>query len=231
MSKPAEKEHPPFNYEESFRVTHSPHPNFQPGTGGAGSKFLDDWRKKGEEFGYTTIDPEKTEPNTDPPLLIISCTKPGPGKDKDTAVNIRVNKTFTVNIISEPFADNANWTSVNAPRDVDEWFGSGLTQEKSLWKDIDLAKPGASPGAVLIIGLIKLIHVRNDILVHPEDTNIDPHLRAFTIEAAKLRAVSRMGGITYGRIGEGFETPRPVWNEVKEAYADHMKVEDKQETE
>lgn len=57
-----EKERPPFNYEESFRLTHTPHPDFQPGTGGAGSKFLDDWRKKGEEVGYATIDPEKTEP-------------------------------------------------------------------------------------------------------------------------------------------------------------------------
>lgn len=77
--------------------------------------------------------------NHDPPLLIISCSKPGPGKDKDTAANIKLNKTFTVNIISEPFVESANWTSVNAPRDVDEWFGSGLTQEKSVGSQSDFA--------------------------------------------------------------------------------------------
>ncbi|KAG9009402.1 hypothetical protein FRB94_012059 [Tulasnella sp. JGI-2019a] len=286
--KLTEKERPPFNYNEAFRVTESPQPNFKPGTGGAGSEFLQDWRKKGDDVGYTTVDPEKTEPRNlyrlliggviprpiafvssiaengthnlapfsyfnvighDPPLLIISCSKPGPDKDKDTAANIRANKTFTVNIISEPFVDNANWTSVNAPRDVDEWFGSGLTMEKStlvapprvkesafsmeceLWKDIDLVKPNAQPTGVLIIGLIKLIHVRNDILIHPEDANVDSGARPFTVDPAKLRAVSRMGGITYGRIGEGFETPRPVWNEVKDVYSSKSTTEDKKGTE
>ena len=35
--------------------------------------------------------------------------------------------SFTVNIISEPFAEAANCTSVDAPSDVDEWLLSGLT--------------------------------------------------------------------------------------------------------
>jgi hypothetical protein len=30
-----------------------------------------------------------------------------------------------------------------------------------------------------------------------------------------MRAVSRMAGSTYGRIGEGFEISRPVWSEVE----------------
>jgi hypothetical protein len=34
-----------------------------------------------------------------------------------------------------------------------------------------------------------------------------------------------MGGITYGRIGEGFQISRPVWEEVKGAYDG---IEDKQ---
>jgi len=282
--QPTDKERKSYNYDEAFRVTESPHPNFKPGTGATGSNFLEDWRKTGEEVGYATIDPEKTEPrnlyrlliggiiprpiafvssiasdgthnlapfsyfnviNHDPPLLIVSCSKPGPGKDKDTAANIKLSKTFTVNIISEPFVEGANWCSVNAPREVDEWFGSGLTMEKStlvepprvkesaysmeceLWKDIDLTKTDGTATGVLIIGLIKLIHVRNDILVHPDDASVDQGARPFTIDPAKLRAVSRMGGITYGRIGEGFEIPRPVWDEVKDVY----KGESKQETE
>jgi len=35
------------------------------------------------------------------------------------------------------------------------------------------------------------------------------------IDPTKFRAVSRLGGITYGRVGEGFEIKRPVWDEVK----------------
>lgn len=62
MSEPTAEERKPYNYEESFRITQSPNPNFKPGTGGTGSDFLKEWRKKGEDFGYETIDPEKTEP-------------------------------------------------------------------------------------------------------------------------------------------------------------------------
>jgi hypothetical protein len=37
---------------------------------------------------------------------------------------------FTVNIISEPFIENANGTAIDAPADFDEWSISGLTKEK-----------------------------------------------------------------------------------------------------
>lgn len=71
------------------------------------------------------------------------------------------------------------------------------------------------------MGLVKLVHVRNDVLIHPGD-HPNPSAgsvpREWTIDPAKLRAVSRMGGITYGRIGEAFEVPRPVWAQVKESY-------------
>lgn len=30
-----------------------------------------------------------------------------------------------------------------------------------------------------------------------------------------LRPVSRLGGITYGRVTEGIELPRPEWNDMK----------------
>jgi len=53
-------------------------------------------------------------------------------KEKDTSENIRATKGFTVNIISEPFVTNANFTSIDAPEDVDEWIGSGLTREPSV---------------------------------------------------------------------------------------------------
>lgn len=59
----------------------------------------------------------------------------------------------------------------------------------------------------MMLGLIKRVHVRRSVL--GEDGNIDP---------AKLRAVSRVGGSTYARIGEGFDLRRPNWSEIKEAY-------------
>ena len=54
---------------------------------------------------------------------------------KDTADNIKKTKQFTVNIISEPFLENANVTSIDSPREVSEWGISGLTKAPSvsLW--------------------------------------------------------------------------------------------------
>lgn len=70
--------------------------------------------------------------NHEPPLLIIACHAIGPGEEKDTAANIKSTKTFTVNMVSEPFVNGMNWTAIAAPSDVDEWHGSGLTPEKSV---------------------------------------------------------------------------------------------------
>lgn len=57
----------------------------------------------------------------------------------------------------------------------------------------------------LVLGLIKMIHVRNSVL--DQDGLVDP---------AKLKAVSRLGGSVYARVGEGFEIARPSWREMKE---------------
>lgn len=65
MSKqdaPSDKPHKPFNYEEAFRVTDSPNPDFKPGTGGAGLPFLEEWRKRGDDVGFSTINPDNVEP-------------------------------------------------------------------------------------------------------------------------------------------------------------------------
>ncbi|KAG8956289.1 hypothetical protein FRC04_004369 [Tulasnella sp. 424] len=275
----AAPERPPFNYDPAFKYTQQPNPDFKPVSGLKGSPFAEEWVKKGEEVGFTVVDPQTTAPgnlyrllisgivprpiafvssiapdgtqnlapfsyfnvvNSDPPIVSVSFTVSAAGtKKKDTCNNILTNKTFTVNIISEPFVEAANWCAVDAPANVDEWYGSGLTKEKStlvepprvkesafsleceLYQSIELKHPDKPPGGILVLGLVKLIHVRNDVLNHPGDhpnATAGSAPRDWTVDPAKLRAVSRMGGITYGRIGEGFEVPRPVWAEVKDNY-------------
>jgi flavin reductase (DIM6/NTAB) family NADH-FMN oxidoreductase RutF len=66
-----------------------------------------------------------------PPLLSVSFSL-SPRRPKDTRENILATKEFTVSIISEPFVEAANATSIEAPSDVDEWLVSGLTMEKSV---------------------------------------------------------------------------------------------------
>jgi len=62
---------------------------------------------------------------------MISCTN-SPGRTHDTVLNIQATKEFTVNIISEPFVECANFTSVDAPMGHSEWPGSGLTMAPSV---------------------------------------------------------------------------------------------------
>ena len=51
-----------------------------------------------------------------------------------------------------------------------------------------------------------MIHVRNSVL--NEKGIVDP---------GKLRPVARLGGLTYGRIGDSFELPRMSWKKEKDA--------------
>ena len=74
----------------------------------------------------------------DPPMLMVSFTHKSGDARKDTCGNIIKTKEFTVNIISEPFTEPANFTSVDAPEDQDEWVGSGLTQEPSVCRFVHL---------------------------------------------------------------------------------------------
>ena len=64
-----------------------------------------------------------------PAMISVSCSASPTGSLKDTAHNIKATKGFTVNIISEPFIENANVTSIDAPANISEWPICGLTKE------------------------------------------------------------------------------------------------------
>ena len=66
----------------------------------------------------------------DPPIISVSF-RLSPLRPKNTRDNILATKEFVVNLISEPFVEGANETSVEAPADISEWDVSGLTQEPS----------------------------------------------------------------------------------------------------
>ncbi|CAE6420586.1 unnamed protein product [Rhizoctonia solani] len=165
-----------------------------------------------------------------PPLISVSFTH-GPTRQKDSSINIRETKQFTVNIISEPWVEGANWTSTDAPYETEEWVGSGLTKAEStfvkparvkesafsmeceLFSLQDISPPGSDVvTGTLVLGHVKAIHVRKDVW-------LDDGKGIGMVDPAKLRAVSRMGGITYGRVGGGFEIPRPVWANIEDEVA------------
>jgi hypothetical protein len=53
---------------------------------------------------------------------------------------------------------------------------------------------------------VKYVHVRNAVL-RPDGLRANP---------AKLRPISRISGVTYARLGEGFDLKRPEWSDVKQ---------------
>ena len=53
------------------------------------------------------------------------------------------------------------------------------------------------------LGRVLRAHIRHSVLT-PDGLTVDP---------ASLRAISRLGGVKYARIGEGFELARPSWKE------------------
>ncbi|KAN0098001.1 hypothetical protein V8E55_002447 [Tylopilus felleus] len=168
-----------------------------------------------------------------PPLVSFSCSN-GPARIKDTAINVRNGKGFTVNIISEPFVENANVTAIDSPPGFDEWSISGLTKvpsvlvkasrvkesafsmECELFQAIDIVHPTSGECTnTLVLGHVKYIHVRKDMLTDRG-----------TIDVTKFNPVARMGDISYARVGDAFRIPRPVWateeNNVHEAIQRHL---------
>ncbi|KAF8806414.1 hypothetical protein BYT27DRAFT_7101408 [Phlegmacium glaucopus] len=161
-----------------------------------------------------------------PPMISLSFSL-SERRPKDTRDNILNSKEFTVSIISEPFVEAANSTSVESPADHDEWIFSGLSKENShdveppfvresaicmeceLYHAKDIGfNPSDKPTTTVILGLIRKIHVRESVLSGDGQT-VDP---------AKLQCVSRLGGTMYARLLEGFEVPRVSWKVTREKY-------------
>ncbi|WWD18163.1 hypothetical protein CI109_102612 [Kwoniella shandongensis] len=161
-----------------------------------------------------------------PPTIMISIAA-GSTSDglKDTARNIKNLKEFCVSIISEPFLEASNYTAIDAPYDVDEWALAGLTQRPSetvkpphvaesafsmeceLSHDHTLIGDSGKPSQAVILGRIKRFQVKEFVL-DPDD-----QMKVLT---EKLRPVSRLGGISYARVTQTMEVPRPIWEKVKD---------------
>lgn len=84
---------------------------------------------------------------------------------------------------------------------------------RQLFHHLDINPPSAPasapPANTLVLGLIKRAHIRNSVIEPNTGDGVT------LVDAAKLRAVSRLGGITFARVGEGFGIPRPSWRAVE----------------
>ncbi|MCJ1308571.1 hypothetical protein MMC25_002224 [Agyrium rufum] len=169
-------------------------------------------------FSYTQV------VNHDPPIFTVGFAG-GIDNAKDSLRNLLDTRECTINMISEHFIEAANMTSINAPYGVSEWALSGLhpapcttvscsrVQESIFAIEGKLmetrefesrATPGKKTGVLAIIEGTRF-WAREDA-VNQERNIVDP---------AILKPVARLGGITYGRVTEGFELPRPDFKEME----------------
>ncbi|KAF8178441.1 hypothetical protein BJ912DRAFT_1130556 [Pholiota molesta] len=180
------------------------------------------------EDGFENLAPFSwfNQVSVNPPMISVSCTN-NSKVNKDTTRNIKSTKGFTVNIISEPWIEQANFASIDAPYGVSEWPLTGLTKapvqvkaarvkesayvlECELYQAIEIKDPKTDEvSSTLILGLVKFIHVRNDI-IEPTRGVVDP---------GKLKPVGRLGGILYTKVSEGFNLPRPSWKDIQDDQA------------
>ncbi|KAF2092710.1 hypothetical protein NA57DRAFT_82074 [Rhizodiscina lignyota] len=158
----------------------------------------------------------------DPPLFIFGFASPI-ARAKDTLRNLVDTGECCVNIISEHFLEAANSTSVNSPYGVSEWSLSGLhpapcklvkasrVQEAVFSVEAKLVEvkeyesrvtPGKKTTTLAIVEGVRF-WAREDAL-NEEKNLLDPNI---------LKPIARLGGITYGRMVEAIEIPRPDYEE------------------
>merc|ERR1711879_585200 len=129
---------------------------------------------------------------------------------KDSLRNLKESGECSINIISEHYLEAANACSINAPYGISEWALTGLhpkpcteikasrvgeaifSIEGKLMNTQEFeskATPGKKTGVLAVIEGVRF-WAREDAI--NEDQNL--------IDPSVLRPVSRMGGITYGRV-------------------------------
>ncbi|RMZ70828.1 flavo oxygenase [Pyrenophora seminiperda CCB06] len=171
--------------------------------------------------------------NHDPPMFVIGFAG-GMDKAKDTLKNLVDTKEAVVNIISEEYAEAANFTSINAPEGISEWAFSGLHAEKSKYVKPDRVKEAVFSIEVKLVNTVEWTsknpatpNKKTGVTVFVEGVNfwaredaIDE--QSMLVDAAVslhkrlkvLKPISRLGGITYARVTQAFELPRPDYEEV-----------------
>ncbi len=149
---------------------------------------------------------------SEPPIVGICPGDRDDGTPKDTARNVRLTHEFVVNLVDESVAQAMNQTAASLPYGKSEIEHAGLTTlPSSVVKPPRIAKSPASLeckewGTLqigdnrLIIGLVKRIHVRDEL--------IDPE--SLRIHSERFHVVGRMASPHwYCHTTDRFEMIRP----------------------
>jgi|SRR5450432_1352520 len=147
-----------------------------------------------------------------PPIIGFAPGNRDDGTPKDTAINIRRDHEFVVNLVDEELAEAMNRTSATLPYGVGELEGAGLSATPS--SSVKPPRIAQSPAALecaewgtleigdnrLIIGLVKRVYVRDELF--------DPE--KLRIRSERFHVIGRMASPNwYCRTRDRFEMVRP----------------------
>ena len=91
-----------------------------------------------------------------------------------------------------------------------------------LFHTVDIIHPTTGKHTTnLILGLVKKIHVRNDVVLERHSATAGDITK--TVDATKYNVVARMGDITYTASAPFFRRPRPAWANDKETIEEAVK--------
>ena len=156
-----------------------------------------------------------------PPIVGFSPALSGrTGLPKDTLLNIKETKEFTISIVNSEMVGQVSLSSCEYDREIDEFENTGLKKGESLLvkppfvkespfvmecKLHDIVYLGNKPASGnLILGEIVMFQISDKILNDKDQVN--PML---------LDAISRMGGSWYSQSKKGlFELKKPRWNGI-----------------
>ena len=153
---------------------------------------------------------------SNPPTIMFAPARRGwDGKEKDTLVNIRETKEFTINIVSESFAQQMVECSTDFDSKVDEFDVSGLNIAKSkkilpprlkeakisfeckLNQIVEIGDGKAGSGFI-VIGSIVLFHIEDEIITNDK------------IDVQKLNPIGRLAGDWYTKPTNNFKISRKI---------------------
>ena len=158
---------------------------------------------------------------SNPPIVGFSPANSGrTGKQKDTLINIKETKEFSISIVDYSMVEQVSLSSCEYDKSIDEFIKSGFSKKESICisppsvldapfimecKLYNILELGMNPGSGnLILGEIVCFHIREDIL--NDKNEINPH---------KLDAISRLGHNFYSRSSKGlFEVFKPRHNGI-----------------
>lgn len=163
--------------------------------------------------------------NHDPPIFGVGFSG-GMDNAKDSLKNLLETGEVVINMVGDHYLEAMNSTAIDLPYGQSEWATSGLTPGEtkvvapSRVKEAIFSIEGkllntqefesrTQPGKITgVLAVIEGVHfwVREDA-INEERNLIDP---------AVLRPVARLGGITYARVTDGVEIPRPVLNKERD---------------